>query len=181
MRNFLVLIIFIFIYGCNKPKTVLICGDHICVNKTEAEQFFEENLSLEVKIIDIKKDDELNLVELNLKNVENGKKSISISKKKETNKMVKILSNEEIERKKADIREKQKLKKKIKNSKEKIVKEKQNIKKETKTLYNIDKQKEEIVDICELIEVCNIENISKFLVQQGKKKNYPDITTRENE
>ena len=69
MRNFLILIIFISIYGCNKPKTVFICGDHKCVNKAEAEQFFEENLSLEVKIIDKKKDNSLSLVELNLENV----------------------------------------------------------------------------------------------------------------
>ena len=53
--------------NCSKPKTVLICGDHVCVNKAEAEQFFEENLSIEVKIIDKKKTKpEINLVELNL-------------------------------------------------------------------------------------------------------------------
>ena len=41
--------------NCSKPKTVLICGDHICVNKAEAQQYFEENLTIEVKIIDRKK------------------------------------------------------------------------------------------------------------------------------
>ena len=179
MRNFLILIIFISIYGCNKPKTVFICGDHKCVNKAEAEQFFEENLSLEVKIIDKKKDNSLSLVELNLENVKDGKKSISISEKKETNEIVKVLSNDEIERKKADIKEKNKLKKKIKNNKKKMDKKNQNIKKSTKPLNDINK-KDEIVDICKLIEECNIENISKFLVQQGIKKNYPDITVREN-
>ena len=51
---YLLLIIFIF-QNCTKPKTVLICGDHVCVNKTEAEQYFEENLSKEVKIIEKKK------------------------------------------------------------------------------------------------------------------------------
>ena len=40
-----------FLTNCNKPKTVFICGDHICVNKTEAEQYFKENLSIEVKIL----------------------------------------------------------------------------------------------------------------------------------
>ena len=179
MKNFLILIIFISIYGCNKPKTVFICGDHKCVNKAEAEQFFEENLSLEVKIIDKKKDNSLSLVELNLENVKNGKKSISISEKKETNEIVKVLSNDEIERKKADIKEKNKLKRKVKNNKKKMAKKNQNIKKSTKPLYDINK-KDEIVDICKLIEECNIENISKFLVQQGIKKNYPDITVREN-
>ena len=39
-----------FLANCSKPKTVLICGDHACINKTEAEQFFEENLTIEVKI-----------------------------------------------------------------------------------------------------------------------------------
>ena len=53
------LIIFFFIIftiqSCSKPRTVLICGDHICINKSEAEKYFEENLSIEVKIIDDKK------------------------------------------------------------------------------------------------------------------------------
>ena len=49
------LALILLLFGCNKPKTVLICGDHICVNKDEAKQYFEENLSIEVKIIDYKK------------------------------------------------------------------------------------------------------------------------------
>ena len=36
--------IFFFCNWLFKPKTVFICGDHICVNKTEAKQYFEENL-----------------------------------------------------------------------------------------------------------------------------------------
>ena len=40
------------LYGCSKPRAVLICGDHICVNKSEAEQYFEDNLSIEVQIVD---------------------------------------------------------------------------------------------------------------------------------
>ena len=49
IKTFLLLILFSII-SCSKPKVVLICGDHVCVNKDEAEQYFEENLSLEVKI-----------------------------------------------------------------------------------------------------------------------------------
>ena len=52
MKKLLLFLILLTVYGCNKPKTVLICGDHVCINKTGAEQFFEENLSLEVKLID---------------------------------------------------------------------------------------------------------------------------------
>ena len=54
MKIFLLSLIFLSVYGCNKPKTVLICGDHVCINKAEARSFFEENLSLEVKVIDKK-------------------------------------------------------------------------------------------------------------------------------
>ena len=68
MKIFLIILIFLFLSNCsNKPKTVFICGDHVCVNKDEAEKYFDENLSLEVQIIDKKKKDDVNLVELNLK------------------------------------------------------------------------------------------------------------------
>ena len=55
MKHLLFIFLFLILQNCSKPKTVYICGDHICVNKTEARQYFEENLSLEVKIIDSKK------------------------------------------------------------------------------------------------------------------------------
>ena len=97
-------------YGCNKPKTVLICGDHVCVNKAEAEQYFEENLTLEVKVIDQKKSKEINLVEINLESVSNGKREISVLRKKQTNEKVKELSSIQIKEKKAELRKKKKKK-----------------------------------------------------------------------
>ena len=49
------IIIYNFFYSFlilfNKPKTVFICGDHVCVNKKEANEYFENNLSLEVQIL----------------------------------------------------------------------------------------------------------------------------------
>jgi len=68
MKNFIIIFIFIFLSNCSKPQTVVICGDHACINKAEAEQYFEENLSIEVKIID--------------KNKKKKKKKIKINKKK---------------------------------------------------------------------------------------------------
>ena len=60
------LIIFIFfLNGCGKPKAQLICGDHVCVNKTETKQFLK-NLAIEVKIM-TKVKEKVDLVELNLK------------------------------------------------------------------------------------------------------------------
>ena len=65
MRFIFLSILIILVSNCSKTKTVLICGDHICINKAEAEKYFEENLSIEVKVIDREKNKEKNLVELN--------------------------------------------------------------------------------------------------------------------
>ena len=83
----LLLLFFLLLSNCSKPKTVLICGDHVCINKSEAEQYFEENLSIEVKIID-KKKRKNDLVELNLKIIRM-KKKIQLSQKKSLNKKLK--------------------------------------------------------------------------------------------
>jgi len=183
MKKLLFLFLVLAMYGCNKPKTVLICGDHVCVNKAEAEQYFEENLTLEVKIIDKKKSKEDNLVELNLNSNSSGKKEVSILNKKQTSKKLKELSNSEIKRKKAEIRKKKKIKdtKITKQAKLKEVKKKKkpqdSVIKTNKVVNNTSKK---ITDICTILEKCSIDEISKYLVKQGKKRKFPDITTREN-
>ena len=68
MKYIFLTILIILISNCSKPKVVLICGDHICINKDEAEKYFEDNLSIEVKVIDKKVKKEINLVEVNLRN-----------------------------------------------------------------------------------------------------------------
>ena len=37
MKIIIYLFALIFLISCNKPKTVFLCGDHVCVNKAEAE------------------------------------------------------------------------------------------------------------------------------------------------
>ena len=183
MKKLLFFFLVLSMYGCNKPKTVLICGDHVCVNKAEAEQYFEENLTLEVKIIDKKRSKEDNLVEINLNSNSSGKKEVSILKKKQTSKKLKELSNLEIKRKKAEIRKKKKIKdtKITKQAKLKEVKKKKkpqdSVIKTNKVVNNTSKK---ITDICTILEKCSIDEISKYLVKQGKKRKFPDITTREN-
>ena len=100
MKKILLFLIIIAFYGCNKTKTVLICGDHVCVNKAEAEQYFEDNLTLEVKVIDKKIKKSIDLVELNLKTNIEGKKEITLLNKDKTTEEIKVLSNDEIEKKK---------------------------------------------------------------------------------
>ena len=180
--------------NCNKPKAILICGDHICINKAEAEQFFEENLSLEVKIIDKKIKKEVDLIELNLKEKPSGERKITLLTKKDTLKELKTLSNDEKEKIKKNIINKKKemraVKKKENNVKKadnkKNYKNENNTKKSNKNPLNSkimrnnnNKKSTAIVDVCTILDKCNIDEISKFLLEQGRKKRYPDITIRE--
>ena len=90
----------------------MICGDHVCINKAEANQYFEDNLSIEVKIIKKKVNKNISLIELNLNNNSPEKREITIIEKEKTNQEVKILSNDEIDKIKKEI----KFKKTKKNS-----------------------------------------------------------------
>jgi hypothetical protein len=204
MKVFFLLFTILFLQNCNKQKAILICGDHICVNKAEAKQYFEENLTLEVKIMNKKNKKNIDLVELNLKENIKGEKNINIFNKKITNKEIKTLSKDEIKKIKIKIKSKERI-----NNK-KIAKE-ENIKKDDKVLVsrkndkileskkndksiisekkklnfnndikkNVNKKTIDVVDVCTILEKCSIEEISKYLLKEGNKKEFPDITTRE--
>ena len=163
---------FFFLVSCSKPKTVLICGDHICINKAEAKQHFEENLSLEVKIVDNEIKGELDLVELNLVDNNKGKRIISVSSKKTTNEDLKILSNKEIIKIKENIR----MKNKSKNNNKKLTKLNRDIGVE-KTNKEIEsnnhkirlkqqrKINADVVDVCTILIKCSIEDLNKAKIK----------------
>ncbi len=177
MKAFIFLSFFFILLGCNKTKTVMICGDHVCINNLEAKQYFEENLSIEVKILNQNKKKEEDLVQLNLNRNSENKRKISIKKKKNTEKSIKTLSKNEIK----DIKNKIAKKNKIKKTKKK----KLNIKSENKhnninkKSVKINKNSYDVVDVCTIIKKCSIEEISKYLINQGKDRDYPDITIKE--
>ena len=190
MKHILIFLILLLLGNCSKPKTVLICGDHVCINKAEANQYFEDNLSIEVKILNKKIEDNIDLVQLNLKENKSRKKEISISSKDNTNKDLKTLSKEEISKIKENIKinkNKNKIvkKNKVTNKSERKVKKNIDIIK-TEKKYKINKSEEKIVsknqikivDVCTILEKCSIDEISKYLLEQGKKKDFPDITQR---
>ena len=188
MKLLFYLFLIFFLSNCSKPETVLICGNHICVNKAEAEQYFEENLSIEVKIVNKNLDTKEDLVELNLRQSSLGDKQISISSKKTTNNSIKVLSNEEV----VKIKEKVKNKKKKKKIAKKIVKKenkfanketskqkKPKYKKKKVISSNVNKRRKDVVDVCTILEKCSIDEISKYLLDDGRNKKFPDITTRQ--
>ena len=186
MKIFLIICFFFLITNCGKPKTVLICGDHVCVNKSEAKLYFEENLSIEVKIIDKNKKENLDLVELNLKTNNNRAREVTIVQKPNTNEIVKILSNDEIKKIKKEIKKKKKIVKLIegktgKKNINKPISSNQDIfqKKGNNIKKNINKQRTKVVDVCTIIKKCNIDEISKYLLKEAKGKKFPNLTIRE--
>ena len=188
MKYLLIFFIFLFLQNCSKPKTVLICGNHICVNKAEAEQYFEENLTIEVKIIDKTKNKKINLIELNLESSLSQERMVSIEQKSKTKKQIKTLSNNQIEKIKKKIKEKKKNKKIVKriienNSKEekKLINKNSTVTERNKlnSFKNPNKKRKKVVDICTIIKKCSIGEISKYLIKQGKNNKFPDITIRE--
>ena len=192
MKIRLLILLFFLLSSCGGSKTVMICGDHICVNKAEAKQFFEENLTIEVKIIDNKIEKQIDLVELNLKNNKEGKREISVSSKKVIDKNLKVLSDEEISTIKKSIKTKKKNNKIVKKIiKKKNITDKQ---KEINTVSNVNKIESnnkstilndtvkksiDVVDVCTLIKKCSIDEISNYLLEEGKKKNFPKMSTRQ--
>ena len=189
MKIIISIFILILLANCSKPKAVLLCGDHVCVNKSEAEQYFEENLTIEVKIVDKKIKEEIDLVQLNLLENTNGKRNISIFSKNNSNRKLKTLSNEEISKIKKNLknkREEKKLAKKVIINKDIEKKTKStNLKKiETKKTIdnskkNVNKDQKEVFDVCKILKKCSIDEISKYLLDEGKNKDFPDITIRQ--
>ena len=151
----------------------------MCINKSEAEQYFEDNLTLEVKILGNNNKESVNLVQLNLgSNIESNKK-ISLFSKNNTNREIKELSKKEVRKKKIELKKRNNLKKRSNSKKiKKVAKLKDKTIKESKTDKKDKKISKNIQDICVLLEKCNIDEISKFLVKQGMNKKYPDITKR---
>ena len=169
MRLVFILVIFT-LYSCSTSKSVLICGDHECINKEEAKLFFKEKLTLEVKIITKNKATNYNLVKMNL---ENDNESIKILKSK-NRKVVRKLSKDEIKLKKKEIIEK-------KNMNKKLIKKKDN--KKIVSAESVKVQKKIVnknpLNICSVLEICNIDTISDYLIKQSLKKDYPNIASKD--
>lgn len=185
MKKIFLFFFILLISSCSKPKTVLICGDHVCVNKAEAEQYFEDNLSIEVRIIKKNINKDTDLVELNLSD-NNEKRKISITRKENTKTQVKHLSKKEVKEIKANTKKKEKEKKfkntilKTKKHKQALVKKNDNfVEKRPIRDIKIKKRKPALDDVCSILDKCNIDEISEYLLKEGRKKNFPDITVRQ--
>ena len=171
--KYFALFILIFTFSCVKQKSILICGDHECVNKKEAKQYFEENLTIEIQIISKNEKTSFDLVDLNL-----GKKEPSLKVyENKRNKVVKKLSKKEIKDKKNELKKKKKEEYKIANkniNKKKTSKQGNEIK--ASSFYRAaDSQ----IDICLKVKKCDIDSIANYLIKSSKEKNYPNIALKD--
>ncbi len=154
------LIIFILICGCssigsNNYKKVYICGDHECKNNREINDYFKNNISIEVYTItsSSKKNKDFDLVELNMPS-EDKINMVSIDSKRK------------------EIREN--LKKRKKNEKIKINTGEINI-------INNEKKNKPIITlvrICKSLDECDINEVAKVIFKEGNNKNFPDLTNK---
>jgi hypothetical protein len=183
MKYILLIFSICLLVGCSKPKTVLICGDHVCINKAEAEKYFEENLSIEVKIIERKNKKRFDLVELNMQKDNSGVKKVNIFEKEDTEKNLKVLSEKEILKIKSEIKakktnDKDLMTENLKKKKNKLAKVKERKQKFNANIKNVNKKNINVVDVCTILKKCSIDEISRYLIEKGKDKNFPDITLR---
>ena len=155
--------------SCAKPSSTLICGDHECINKLEAKQYFEENLVIEVRINKNGKESNYDLVDLNLKD----KQKIKVLKK--TNKkIVRKLSKEEVKLKKKQLKNKI-----INKNKEKSIKDKPKEKKRASINILTQNTPSSSSDICLKLKKCDINSITNYLIKISNEKDFPNISSRE--
>ena len=164
--------LFLFIMSCTKPNSVLICGDHKCINKAEANQYFEDNLTIEIQIISKGKESRFDLVDLNIAENE---PSIKVYKSK-NNKVIKQLSKDEIKAKKAQLK---KNKKKIRQEVKKNEISEDTNKKKIKKVITTHKSNNTSIDICLKLDKCDIDSITDYLTKISNERSFPNISIRE--
>ena len=76
------LFFFLLFLSCNTIKKEYVCGNHLCIDKKEFNEYFSKNLIIEIKSQPNKKNKKINLVDLNMGSLTE-KKSINVNNKKE--------------------------------------------------------------------------------------------------
>ena len=142
-------------FSDSKVTKVYICGDHECKNKKEINEYFENNISIEIYTLSrsSKKDKDFDLVELNMSN-DDKKNLVSV-----------------------DVQEKQ-IRDKIKK-RNKVTK--LNIKKGENNIVNRKKKsrpKITLVRICKNLQECDIDNVAKIIFKKGNEKKFPDLSVK---
>ena len=81
--KFFYLIFFLIFLSCNTVKKEYVCGDRLCVDKKEYNEYFAKNLTIEISSTKQKKNQTIDLVQLNTDSSKLKKKNIKKTKKEE--------------------------------------------------------------------------------------------------
>ena len=187
MKYIKIFVFFILLSCSAKPNQVYICGDHACKNKNEMRDYFKNNISIEVYTITSDKEKkegldlvELNLLKENLKSEDKVNKTLGSNKSKEN---IKKILDQRKKLAKLKMKKDEKPKQSIINKTKGITKTKEikEIKKNTKS--EITKEEKKIkpvtfVRLCKNLQECDIDQISKIIIDMSKDKPFPDITSR---
>ena len=182
MKIILIILSFILVSCSPEKKGVYMCGDRECLDKKEVEEYFSKNFSIEFMFDKEKKDDSLNLIELNTNNQKIKKKSnTSFKEKRKISNLKKREKKDELKKRRKlaklnEIKKRKEIKKEKNNEKLKLKEIKKNLKKEKKSKKI--KQKEKTKEFCLLLEECDIDEISEYFIKIGEQKEYPDITKK---
>ena len=140
------------IFG-DKTQKIYICGDHECADKKEINDYFKNNISIEVYTLSDSPKKNYDLVELNMTNESKNK----------------IVSTE-IKRKKFE----ESLKKRPKVEKVKVNKGEKITRTKSKTI----KPKITLVKICKDIQECDIDEVANKIFKIGNEKKFPNLTIK---
>ena len=169
------LLIFVLLLSCTSGKKVYICGDHPCKNKKEIDDYFKNNISIEVYVIEndkVKKSNQ-DLVQLNLS------KDKTLDKKNKKLDFLKERKKEILDTKKEQKPSKLKLRVKTENKEKLKYPEDKKSTVQSKRKFTYKKQKStKVVHMCKNIEECDIDIISKKVIDLSKNKSFPDINFR---
>ena len=195
-------IFFLLILSCSTVKKEYVCGDHPCINKKEFNEYFSDNLIVEIKSQKNTKNKKVDLFKLNEKffekkinNDKNSKKN-KLIKEKERRKNLKAEKKILLKKKKAEeVKKKNKqingikknkiLKPEISNNREvKKVINKSAVVNRDKLIKNSKKNESFQLskdnnprNICDDIKDCDITKIAEMLIKKGKDKPFPNITS----
>ena len=110
--KFLYLILILFLLSCGTAKKTYICGDRPCIDKKEFNEYFAENLIVEVINKNKNKTNKFDLVKLNTNS--SVPKNDDIKSIKQLERMEKKLNKDKLKAKKKKILEERKKSKKLK-------------------------------------------------------------------
>ena len=154
----LFLFFFLFLISCGsisseKSKRIYICGDHECKNNKEINEYFKNNISIEVYTItpSSKKQKDYDLIELNIPNEKKiNMVSIDTKKKEITESLKKRKTTSKI---------------KVKEGEKNLINNPRNV-----------RPKITLVRICKNLQECDIDEVAKIIFNRGSKKKFPDLT-----